>query len=519
MTFLSSAQMREWDRLAIAAGTPGGALMARAGAAVAAAAGRLAACRGTDRVVLAAGRGNNGGDAFVAARCLHAAGLRVEARLTAPPDALRGDARAAWARLRDAGVPQCVLADEASWTAPADALLPCGGVVVDGLLGTGSEGAPRGATAAAVRWVAAMRRTCGVVAVDLPSGLDADTGVPADPAVAADVTVTFGAPKAGFANPAAWPCLGHVEVADIGLPAAARPAGASPQRFIGAPEVGGLLPRRPAAGHKGDFGHVLAIAGAAGFTGAPALVALGALRAGAGLVTVAAPADCLPAVACHAPGAMMHVVATEGGGMTPAALAAGVRDPASFDVVIAGPGLAAGQGTQAIVSGLAAGRAPRLVLDADALNVFAGRPEALRRPAGELAITPHPGEAARLLGVAPAVVQADRIWAVRELARRTGAVAVLKGAGTVVAAPGGEPWLNLTGNAGMATGGSGDVLAGAVAALWAQGLTALDAARLAVWLHGTAGDVAQWGNGGMAVAPEKLARAMDAAWRWLQAFA
>lgn len=525
MNFLSSDRMREWDRRAIAdCAIPGLTLMNRAGSAVAQAAGRLARLRGERSVVLAAGKGNNGGDACVAARCLLADGFRVELLLTAPHEAFVGDARLAWMHAKAAGVPHRVLPDAASWQALSDESFPRGGVVVDGLLGTGSQGAPRGVVADASRWIAQARHACAVVAVDLPSGLDADTGETPGPVVRADLTITFGAPKAGFLHPYAGAFLGHLDVADIGLPDSARPAEESPATCacIAAPELADALPRRPHDAHKGTFGHLLVIGGSRGFCGAPALAAAGALHSGVGLVTAVAPADSLPMFAALVPGAMLHPVATKDGAMNRSALASAIRAPGSFTVVVAGPGLSVGPGTEEIVGDLLAGRSDRLLLDADALNVFAGRAASLRRNSvgdGPTAIlTPHPGEAARLLGCSSAAVQADRPAAARTLADLTGAVVVLKGAGTWVCEPGQAPWINLTGNSGMATGGSGDVLSGVIGGLWAQGMRAAAAARLGVYLHGTAGDWASWRNGTASLAPEEIAANLGAAFRWLDGF-
>jgi NAD(P)H-hydrate epimerase len=522
MEFLTSDQVRAWDRRAIAeCGISGLALMNRAGAAVARVVAQLAQVRGdaSRPVELVAGRGNNGGDAFVAARLLLADGYHVRLRMTCAPEALRGDAQLAWQQMQQAGVRTELLAQAQDWQALDEADLPRGGVVVDGLLGTGSEGAPHGVVAAAIRWIQRASRRAAVVAIDLPSGLAADTGEPCDPVVRADVTVTFAAPKAGFANPQAWECLGHVEVAAIGLPAAAGPAASAERvlQFIGAPELATLLPRRGRSTHKGDYGHLLVIGGSHGLCGAPALAAMGALRSGAGLVSAAVPADSLAGMAALAPAAMAYGVRDEGGGLTPATLAEGVRAPASFDVVLAGPGMSTRAGTAQIITELLTSAVARLVLDADALNVLAGDCTRLHRPA-ELApvvITPHPGEAARLLGTTTAAVQADRVAAARELARRSRAVVVLKGAGTLVATPDGRVCLNLTGNPGMATGGTGDVLAGLLAGLWAQGLSPLDAARLAVYWHGTAGDLAAWQTGEAALTADALAAALGAAAQWL----
>ena len=517
MDFLTREQMRTWDQRAIAEhGISGLTLMQRAGVAVARVAAWMTAWRGATRVVVVAGKGNNGGDALVAARILHAEGLRVSVLMTCAPDLLRGDALAAWDQMRSAGVVARVLVDASQWQALEETDPPCGCVVVDGLLGTGSAGAPHGVVAAAIRWINGARRGGTIVAIDLPSGLNADTGEASDPAVRADVTVSLAAPKTGFAEPRAWEYLGHLEVVDIGLPAGVCPA-STPLQFIGAPVLGRLLPPRGRATHKGDYGHVLVIGGSHGLCGAPALAAMGAQRSGAGLVSAAVPEASLAVMAALAPSAMAHGIAVEQGGMTPATLADGIRPAEGFDVVLAGPGMSGRPGTARIVETLLQGAVQRLVLDADALNVLAGRVEWLRRAGAgpSVVITPHPGEAARLLGVSVAQIQADRTHSALQLAARSGAVVVLKGAGTLVATPEGALHLNLTGNPGMATGGTGDVLAGMIAGLWAQGLTPLDAARLGVYLHGTAGDLAAWQTGEAALSAADFDRSIGPACRWL----
>ncbi|MFZ4396188.1 MAG: NAD(P)H-hydrate dehydratase, partial [Kiritimatiellia bacterium] len=398
---------------------------------------------------------------------------------------------------------------------------PCGGVIVDGLLGTGSEGLPHGVVAAAIHWITRARGRCRVVAIDIPSGLNADTGDSGDPVVRADVTVSLAAPKTGFRNPKAWEWIGHVEIVDIGLPLDLQPepeAGDGGQ-FIGAPELAPLLAPRGRGTHKGHYGHVLVIGGSHGLSGAPALAAMGALRSGAGLVSAAVPEICLPWMAALAPSAMAHPIRCERGAMTATTLVAGIRPVSAFDVVVAGPGLSVGEGTARMVEELLRGSSSRLVLDADALNVLDGRVAQLRRTAAapSVIITPHPGEAARLLGVTSAVIQANRNASAQELAARSQAVVVLKGAGTLVATPAGARHLNLTGNPGMASGGTGDVLAGLIAGLWAQGLSPLDAARLAVYLHGTAGDLGVWPLGERALVADDLGHWLGPACRWLEA--
>ena len=516
MKCVTSEEMRERDRRAIAAGTPGWTLMRRAGAAVARTAARLAPLAGIRDILVLAGRGNNGGDGCVAARLLAEAGFRVRLWLAASPEQLAGDALAAWEFLGSAApgaIPARLLPDAAAWDALDPAIdLPCTPLLaIDALLGTGAHGPLRGCAAAAVRFLARIPAPPRILAVDIPTGLDADTGEPGPGFVRADWTVTLAAPKTGMANPAALPALGHLEVADIGLPPDPVPAGGAWPEILVPSEHGAPGAPRPAAAHKGDFGHVLVAGGSPGFGGAPALAALGALRAGAGLVTAAVPAGAELQLAAWAPEAMAHPLPAPRGWLTPDTFRAWGRKPEDFDAVVAGPGLRNTPETAALVrEWLANPGIPRLLLDADALNVLGDiLAEEGRHPfperAGRLVLTPHPGEAARLLGTTARVIQAHRLEAAEALAKRSGAVVVLKGAGTLVCAPGAAPLLNLSGNPGMATGGSGDLLAGIVAALWAAGADARDATALGVHLHGTAADEAAWERGQRALLPRDIA--------------
>jgi len=477
--------------------SPGGLLMRRAGTAVARVAEKLAALRGTRSAVVVAGHGNNGGDACVAARCLYEDGYHVQVIMTCVPALLKGDAREAWDEMRTAGVPYVVLASEASWREDAD--VSAGtvlrqGVLIDGVLGTGCKGAPSGAAECAIHWINRMRRHALVAAIDLPSGMDGNTGEAAGACVLADVTVTFARPKRCFLSAGGAERSGHLLVADIGIPDAIcdRGAAEAPCQLIALPEIVRRFPERPWAAHKGSFGHVCVLGGSAGYCHAPVLAALGAVRSGAGLVTLAAPAASGCAAAAHVPEAMAYALDAPAGALSTASLEAWGRDLSDFDALVLGPGLGCSEGARELVARVLASFGGRLVLDADGLNALAAlRAGGWQPRAGQrLVITPHPGEAARLLGVTPQEVQADRLTAVRKLADQYQAATVLKGAGTLVCEPGGTPRLNLTGNPGMASGGTGDVLAGMLGALWAQGLEAADAAAIAVWAHGTAGDFA-----------------------------
>lgn len=466
--------MRALDRHTIEVlGVPGEVLMESAGRAVV----EVVLARRPSRVHVVCGPGHNGGDGLVAARHLAALGVAVDVALLAEP---RGDAAAQWERARAAGVREGdgVGAD----------------LIVDAVFGTGLARAVEGPAARAIERI--NEAGVPVVAVDLPSGLDADRGAELGVAVRATETVTFGLPKPGLALEPGRSLAGRITVARIGIPDHA--PGVVPDARVWTPAAAAEhLPERPADGHKGRFGHVLVAAGSQGKTGAAALAARAALRAGAGLVSVACPAGVNDILEQKCTEAMTEPVPD-----TPSrAFAAAAEDALlalaeSRDVVALGPGIGREPETEAMVRSLVKRLTKPLVLDADGLNAFQGRPEELRASV----ITPHPGEAARLLGISSAEIQADRLGAARRLAEVTGAVVVLKGAATVIAAREGPPLINPTGGPALATGGSGDVLTGVVAAFLAQGLPARDAAGLGAFVHGLAADLAMGAAGGAAAA-------------------
>ncbi len=485
MRVLTPAQMREAERRTIEDhGVPSLHLMERAGEEVVAAVeSRLQRRPGTATVLC--GRGNNGGDGWVIARLLRQSEWDVAAVLFGGTGDVAGDARTNLERAREAGVPVMEARDRDGWDR-CRSRLGSGGLVVDALLGTGLKRPLAGLLAAVADDVNATGDT--VVAVDLPSGLRDDLSVPPGPCLQATLTVTFGASKLALAlrpQPA-----GQVVVADIGIPASVIDALDGPRiGLLSAAQVRRLVPVRPAESHKGHFGRVAIVAGSRGKTGAARLAGLGALRAGAGLVTVATPASCLGLVV-QEPEYMTLGLPDEDG----VASGDGLQDllAGRWDAVAAGPGLGTGPGCRAIVQALADGRRRGpLVLDADALTVCAADPGLLRgRPESPVVITPHPGEMARLAGTTVAEVQRDRVGAAHELATGRGIFVVLKGNRTVIAAPDGAVSINTTGNPGMATGGSGDVLTGVVAAWLGQLDEAGAAVSLAVYLHGLAGDLA-----------------------------
>jgi NAD(P)H-hydrate epimerase len=505
MRLVGSAEMREIDRAAIEGfGIPGLTLMDRAGRAVAEAAESLAGARG--RVVVVCGGGNNGGDGFVAARLLRGTGREAEVVALVPADRLSRDARAVREQAERAGVPIDdqgeLLAFEAG---PGD-------VVVDAIFGTGLARAPEGAFAEAIARIVAQRaRGARVVAVDVPSGLSADSGRPLGPCVRADRTVTFGFMKRGlFIYPGA-DYAGEVTVADIGIPPAAADRVAITCEMLTEPEARALLPPRRADAHKGDAGRVLVVAGSRGKTGAAHLALLGALRGGAGLVTLAAREEVLPFALSGLPEAMSQPLPGTGP-LARGDLDALVAAAKGADALVVGPGIPRGAETAVLVRALLEKARVPAVLDADALNALAEIPRLLEGLPPGVVLTPHPGEMARLVGTSADQVQQDRIGIAAAKAREWGAAVVLKGARTVVAAPAGPPAVVPTGNAGMATGGTGDVLAGLLGALLAGGLPASSAARVGAFVHGRAGDLAARTHGQRGLIASDLAASLGAVW-------
>jgi len=425
------------------------------------------------------GPGNNGGDGFVVARHLAQLGRPVEVVFAGTAEHLSPEAGANFARLRSLGI----RVDGPS------SRLPRAGLWVDALFGTGLARPLEGRIAALVRRARAARcRGAKVVAIDLPSGLDADTGQVLGEAVRADVTVTLGLPKLGLALEPGRSHAGRIVVARIGIADRVPEAGRGAELWRPGRALR-VLPARAAGGHKGSFGHVLIVAGSPGKTGAAALAAAGAGRSGAGLVTVACPASLNAILEVKCTEAMTAPLCEAAGGILgPEAADAVLALAAERSVVAVGPGLGRQAATGAFLDRLAREIQGPLVLDADGLYPFADRLEALARRPGPTVITPHPGEAARLLGLSPAQVNADRIGAAHALAEQSHCTVVLKGAGTVVAAPGVTTVVNPTGGPELGTGGTGDVLTGVVVGLLAQGLAPGSAAALASWVHGAAGD-------------------------------
>lgn len=494
---LNARQMRAADRRAIdEVGVPSIVLMENAGRQVVAALESLVDDLPSRTVAVLCGTGNNGGDGFVVARSLQQRGLEPVVFLIGTSAEVRGDARINLDILGHLGLTLVEIADAAAWELHGTEVTGAD-LVIDAIVGTGLS---RPLTGLHETIVADLNASGAfVAAIDLPSGLSADSAESIGPSLHAALTVTLGAPKVPLVLPPAEHTVGDVVVADIGLPGFVVDEVEGARLFLLTREyVRTLVPPRSPDAHKGDFGRVVIVAGSLGMTGAAALCARAALRTGAGLVTVATPAAVQPVVAGLGVEFMTVPLADADGRVVAAAVDRVLDLPA--DVVAVGPGLGTGPDVVAFVRALLARCESPLILDADALNACAGDPASLvGREERPVIITPHPGEMARLVGCATEDVQANRVGIASEFAARHNVTVVLKGYRSIVATPDGEVFVNPTGSPGMATAGSGDVLTGMLAATLAQLLDPSTACQLATYLHGAAGELADSDEGEMSM--------------------
>jgi NAD(P)H-hydrate epimerase len=504
MRVLNSAQMREADRRTIEEiGIPSLVLMENAGRQVVAAIEALHDDLVDRHVGILCGRGNNGGDGFVVARTLAQRGVQVSVFLIGSVGDVRGDARVNLEVLGRLGLTVIEIANSQAWELHASEVTSCA-LLVDAIFGTGLN-AP---LAGLLETVVADVNGSGipVVSIDLPSGLPADSHEPIGDSIDAGMTVTLGAPKLSLVLPPAETRAGDIVIADIGIPSDVIDSLDGPRvDLLTRASMRELITPRSPDTHKGDYGRVLIVAGSRGKTGAAHLSASGALRSGAGLVTVATPNGCLPIVASLGAEYMTEGLDETVEGLNPAGVDL-LLDMAR-DVIALGPGLGQGAGTKAFVTALVDRATTPLIVDADGLNAFVGDPDKLMgREGRDVIITPHPGEMARLVGMSTDEVQASRLEIARNFAVGHHLYVVLKGHRTLIATPDGKVFINPTGNAGMATGGTGDVLTGMIAAWLAQLLDAEAACKLAVYLHGMAGDLADADEGEVAMIAGDLVR-------------
>ncbi len=487
---VTSAEMHEMDLLAIEGmHIPGLLLMENAGIAVAEAVEEWLGETPDGLVAVLCGKGNNGGDGMVAARHLLNRGYSVDVALIAERESIRGDARVQLTILESMHAPVRIIAS-------AGALRPlraCA-LIVDALFGTGISGAVTGLAAEVIRWVHDSGKP--VISVDVPSGLNSDDGSIAGSCIRADQTVTMGELKRGLLIPPGREMAGVVTVADISMPAAVAESVKTGTFLLEDEDVVSRLPERPPAAHKGDFGKVLVLAGSTGLTGAAALASMASLRCGCGLTVLGIPESLNPILEEKCTEVMTRPLPqTPEGTLSIAAEKEILRLIEWADVLAMGPGLSACEETRELIRRVVRKCRKPMVLDADGINAFEGRKDLLETGRQSCVLTPHYGELGRVTGLSVGDIAAHRIEIARETALSMKKVLVLKGAPTVIGDPAGRVFINATGNSGMATAGSGDVLTGIIAGFLGQRLAPLDAALCGVYCHGYAGDVAAEAKG------------------------
>ncbi|MCP3677695.1 MAG: NAD(P)H-hydrate dehydratase [Deltaproteobacteria bacterium] len=486
MKLVDGLAMRRMDRKAVRQyGIREIVLMENAGRGVADIAARY--IRGSNRrISILAGKGNNGGDGFVAARHLSNRGFDVTVLLLVNPSDVRGNPKVnkhIWERMggktgtvRTARELKSVLSS-----------LKHSALIVDAIFGTGLSATVRGHYAKVIDTINDL--SVPVVAVDIPSGLNASTGAVMGHAIKAEVTATMVLPKIGLVTHPGVDYAGVVEVVDIGMPRELTDDESIPWDLVDGGMAGGMVRPRMGDAHKGSCGHSLVLAGSPGKTGAAYMTAIGALRSGAGLVTLGVPeslhaimeAKTTEVMTAPLPETASHTVGSD-------AFCAVTELMEGKDAVVIGPGLGVNSEVRGLVVRLIEESPIPLIIDADGLNVIAGHLSVLRRAKAPVIVTPHPGEMARLLGKAVAYVQGNRVGVATDFAKKHKVTLVLKGARTVTAGVDGAVFFNTTGNSGMATAGTGDILSGVIGALVGQGYDPIDAAVAGVYLHGLAGD-------------------------------
>jgi len=489
MKVVDAETMRAMDRGAVADyAMKGIQLMENAGRAVAEVVLRELSKRGgPKRAAIVCGKGNNGGDGFVCARHLKNAGVDVALYCLAEVGDYKGDSLVnalCWQKMGNEVIRISGAGDIKKYSSS----LRHAGVLVDALLGTGIIGGAKGFYGEVIEFINTLKAR--VISIDVPSGLNASTGEAAGPVVRADITVTMALPKLGFYLPPGPGFAGSVEVGDIGMPAGILTDEAIRWNLIAEEGVSALLSPRVFDSHKGTYGHTVILGGSTGKSGAPYMSAMAAMRAGAGLVTIGIPAGLNNIMEQKTTEAMTWPLSeTDEGGLAEDAIADITKLLNGKSCVVAGPGLGISTHIKSILKKLLKESAMPMVLDADALNNLAGFLDCIKGEVSrDIVLTPHPGEAARLLGLRPSDIQADRMGAAEVLSRKTGAVVVLKGANTIIASPEGTIYINTTGGPALATAGTGDVLAGMIGGLMGQGMGGLHAAITAVYAHGLSGD-------------------------------
>lgn len=488
MKLCTAAEMMDIDRQAIQErGIPGVVLMENAGRACFRHFIGLYADLFPGPALVVAGKGNNGGDGYVIARLLADAGWQVKTLVLGNESDISGDAGVMLEIMLNLDLAVGFVEDVTSLQREFSEYPPA--VVIDAIFGTGLNSPVRGLQAEAIRLINSAPAT--VFAVDIPSGVNGSDGRILGDAVRADLTVTFDTAKIGHGSRPGADYAGQLEIVDIGIPQMGRSPLSSVVRLIDSRIAADLLPQRSPVGHKGRFGHLLVVAGSRGKTGAAALAGSAAARSGCGLVTVAVPASVHDIIEIKLTEVMSAPLADRDGLLSVAAMEH-IRDLLDGKQALAiGPGLGVNEELRLLIRQLLEISTVPIVIDADGLNLLSGQLECLRNCASEqVVLTPHPGEMARLSGMSIAEIEADRFNVAGRFAREHGVVLLLKGPRTVIAAPDGRININSSGNDGLASGGSGDVLTGIIGSLMALGLDAFAAASMGAWTHGRSAEVA-----------------------------
>ena len=516
MKVLTSAQMKEIDRRTIEdIGIPGPVLMENAGLQVFRVLQALFPGLAGENIVIVAGKGNNGGDGLVVARHLHNHGVRPQVLLLASKEEVRGDAALNLKIARAVGVTIKEVRSASDWK-KQQKLLEHASVILDAIFGTGLVKPAEGLYAQAIESINKTRAF--KLAVDIPSGLSSDTFELIGPAVRADLTVALAAPKIAHVFPPAEELVGDFIVADISIPPFLFEDESLKLEMMEKESLRACFRKRKRDSHKGNYGHLFIIAGSLGKTGAAALAARAAYKTGAGLVTVGTPRTCLPIVARSMMELMTEPLAeTEEKTISSEALPRVLDLIKGKDALLIGPGISKQESTCQFVWNLIPKVRQPLVIDADGLNILSLKRELLKKLPRPTVLTPHPGEFARLTGLSIGEVLRSRLELVPSFARKYGIILVLKGYRTLVGAPDGRVFINPTGNPGMATGGTGDVLSGMIGALLMQHLDPLQAALTAVYLHGLSGDLASRRVGERAVVAGDLIRFLPQALKAVEA--
>ncbi|UCE82724.1 MAG: NAD(P)H-hydrate dehydratase [Deltaproteobacteria bacterium] len=498
MRAVTGEEMAGMDRIAIEVlGIPGVVLMENAGRGATEVMWRYFPDMGGKRVAVLAGGGNNGGDGFVIARHLWQQRVNVVVYCLKKLGSYQGDARSNLEIIQKLDL----VVEEVTESAGIKKLrrkLADADLIVDSILGTGLNAPVRGFYRKVIDLVNQLGRP--VVAVDLPSGLNASSGQPLGTCIQATVTATLGLPKVGLLVTPGCSFVGHLEVVDIGLPRSVIEIEDAPRIWLEASDLASLIRPRSIDSHKGSFGHVLIVGGSVGKTGAGAMAGLGAARAGAGLVTLAVPASLHGLMEVKLTEVMTEPLAETAEQTVAREALPRIQTLLEGKQALAlGPGLSEHKETIQVVLELIESSSCPLVLDADAVNGLAGHLEVLTRAGAPVILTPHPGEMGRLLERSAAEIQNDRLAVVQSFSEKYGVTLVLKGARTLICSSGGRLAINSSGNPGLASGGTGDVLTGLIAGFLAQGLSSFDAACLGVYCHGKAADrlAIRWGDRGM----------------------